>query len=64
MGDDPPYGPGPEDFPEQGRPLYHHKKSVAASGRRLGVTPLGGGDGGGNIGGWFVGGVGVCLEEE
>ena len=61
MGDDPLHGPGPGDFPEQGGPLSHHKKYVAASVQRLGVPPLGGGDGGGNIGGRFGGGVGVHL---
>ena len=64
MGDDPPYGPGPGEFPEQGGPSSHHKKSAEASGRRLGVTPLGGGYAGGNMGGRFGGGVVVCIEEE
>ena len=64
MGDDPPYGTGPVDFPEQGGPSSNRKTSVVALGRKLGVTPLGGGDGGGNIEGGFGGGGGVCLEEE
>ena len=40
MGDDPPHGTGPGDFPEQGGPSSEKKTYVAALGRKLGVTPL------------------------
>ena len=64
MGDYPPHGTGPGDFPEQGGPLSHRKTSGADLGENLVVPPLGGVDGGGNMGGGFGGGVGVRLEEE
>ena len=60
----PPHGTGPGDFPEQGGHLSNRKTSVAASGKKLGVPPLVGGEGGGNMGGGFGGGGGVRLEEE
>ena len=62
MGDYSPHGTGPGDFPEQGDPSSHIKASTAASGRKLGVPPLGGCDGLGNAGGGFGGGGGVRLE--
>ena len=64
VGDDPLHGPGPGDFPKQGGPSFNRKTSAPASGRNMGVTPLGGGDGGGNMGGRFGGGGGVRVEEK
>ena len=49
MGDESPHRMGPGDFPEQGGTLSNRKTSAVALGRKLGVTPLGGGDGGGNM---------------
>ena len=64
VGDEPPHGTGPGVFPEQVGPMDDRKTATVASGRKLGVPPLGGGDGGGNVGGGFGCGGGVCLEEE
>ena len=63
MGDDPPHGLGPGDFLEQGGPSYQRKKSTTALGWKLGITLLGGGDGGGNVVGGFGGSRGVRIKE-
>ena len=64
MGDETPHGPGPGDFPEQGGLMDHINTAMVALGRKLRVPPLGGGDGGGNVGSGFGCGGGVCLKEE
>ena len=64
MGDDPPHVPVPGEFPEQVGLLAHRKASMSALVLKLGVPPLGGGDGGVNVGCGFVGGGGVSIEEE
>ena len=64
MGDDPPHRTVPGGFPEQGGLSAHRKTPAAALVRKFGVPPLGGGDGGENVGGGFRGGGGVGLEEE
>ena len=64
MGDDPPHRPVPVELSEQGGPFAHRKISAASLGRNLGVTPLEGGDGGGNVGCGFGGGGGILLDEE
>ena len=64
MGDDSLHGLRPGDFPEQGGPLPNRKTAAAALVLKLGVPPIGLGDGGGNMGGMFGGGGGVHIEEE
>ena len=39
VGNDPPHGPGPWDFPEQGVPVDHRKTSTETLGHKLGVPP-------------------------
>ena len=64
LSDDPPHGLVPGDLSEQVGLSGYRKKSVAALGRNLVVTPLEGGDGGGNLVCGFGGGGGIRLEEE
>ena len=62
---DPPNGPGPGVFPEQGGPSSHRNTAAAHLGLKLVFPPpLGRGDGRGNVGGKFEGGGGVRLEEK
>ena len=51
-------------FPEQGGPSDHKKIDAVASGLKLVEPPFGGGDGGVNMGGGFVVGGVLRLEEE
>ena len=63
-GDDPLHGLVPGGFPEQGGPSDHKKIDSVASGLKLVEPPFGGGDGGVNMGGGFVVGGFLRLEEE
>ena len=58
IGDDPPHDPGPRGFPAQDGQAGYRETAPEASGRKLGVYPLVGG----NVGGGVRGGGGVCLE--
>ena len=59
VGDEPPHGLGPGLFLSKSGKVDHREAAQAASVRKLGVPPLGGGD----VGGEVVGCGGVHLEE-
>ena len=62
MGDDPPHGPGPGGFPEQGGQADHRETDPKDPGWKLGLTPPPP-PGGGNAGGGVGGGGAVRIEE-
>ena len=41
VGDEPPHGLGPGDFPEQGGLMDHRKTATVSLGRKLAIPPLG-----------------------